>query len=243
MEYTMSNAPGRFDMIAIRRTPDSTRKHRIALIELKVRSDRYGGFGSKQYDDKEKHTKYVEVETKGKLFDYPNLKYGSGLLGHMADYLRYLHKDFYNNGDGNNSPLIKEISQILEWHKEFGILPECLHNVSSKDLALKPEIIFVSYTDVPSLNGKCEYEDVMSMKKTFYKYMYKSPIDGEKTSKYSVERMLTKDNVKGLMAVRDTFCSEHPQIEFKLEINEKLYDFRFVFVDTRESDKNVWECI
>lgn len=246
MEYTMKNIPsGRFDMIAIKKTVDENEKHQVALIELKIGSDRYTSMTSRRYNDESHHFKYEDIKNNS-LYSYQTkesyVSFGSGLLGHLCDYMRFLNAKHY---EILRQEIVHEIKSLIQ----LGIISEdcAIGRIGdTKLLSDKPEIYFVSYTRVPSLKDDRE-ESIEVMKKTFYKYMYsskeryKNQIEkGLVCSKYSVQDMLNKDEIKGLLDMeQDFFSIMNPS--FTLEIGEELFRFNCIFMDSKI--EKAWECL
>lgn len=235
MEYSMKGiAFGRFDMIAISRKPNLEGNHQIALIELKLRRDSYGGFSSSDYEDEKVKKLYDEVKD-GNIYasKYRDMKYKSGLLGHMTNYMRFLNSSNYDK------LLKKEIINFLKWHEEFGILSDDLKNIDEGSLSIKPDIYFVTYTNVPTLDGDIEdYIKVEELISSFSKYMF--------SSKYSVKEMINEEQIKGLLEVESKFCDEenlNKDIGFKMNIANEDYNFNFIFIDAKDSDKEHWNCL
>lgn len=246
MEYTMKGIPsGRFDMIAVKKKPDNNNKHQVALVELKIGDERYTSMTNAKYYDEKNYDKYLEIKEKS-LYNFQkkeeHVSFGSGLLGHLCDYMRFLYGNHY---EVLKEELVLEIKSLIELEiisseSSIGKI------IDSGMLSDKPEIYFVSYTKVPSLMNDREMS-IEDMKETFYKYMYsskektKNQIDKKLScSIYSVQDVLNVGEIKGLLDIEpDFFHMVNPS--FSLHIGETDYQFKCIFMDANKVKS--WECL
>lgn len=226
MEYPIAGAPlGRFDMIAVKREPDQNGKHLVALVELKIGTSSYSGMDNKLYAAYENIYRDVKENS---LYHYQTrnryAKFGSGLAGHLCNFMRYLNTNYYEE-------LKKQIVYQVDILKELEILEEkdSITKITSVDmLSEQPEVYFVSVSHLKDFTGK--KTSVKQMKNSFYNYLY--------TAQYAVEKLLNHKEIEGLLQIKNKFLDmEEPT--FELEIGAKKYRFHCVFVDADK--KNYWE--
>lgn len=244
MEYTMKDSrSGRFDMIAVKKNADKNGKYQVALVELKIGKDSYGSMDSARYKKLEEDYSYAPQISS--IYNYQEENYvsfGSGLLGHLCDYMRFLYGNHYKM-------LKKEIVNQICALKKIGAINEdhILNKIDNvEELSDKPEVYFVSFSRVPE---RKEDPDVSIdiMKESFYKYMYLNEEeccgkDGKimKSSKYSAEEILKKSEIKGLLNIKQEFLdTKNPK--FELEIGKENYMFHCVFVDGKSV--KAWDCL
>lgn len=244
MEYTMKNIPsGRFDMIAIKRKANENGQHQVAVIELKIGNGSYPGMNHKLYTSHADRYKDIKENS---LYAYQTkeayVSFGSGLVGHLCDYMRFLNAKHYNH-------LRQEIVYQIESLKRLGVLSETdrvAKITNTEMLSDKPEIYFVSFSHVPKIAGD-KPQTIEQMKRSFYKYMYSTSnesVEGEseiiKCSEYSAENLLNTKEIEGLLQIRHQFLSmENPC--FELEIGGEKYKFNCRFVDADK--EKVWDCL
>ena len=139
MEYVMQRKDsqeknyGRFDIIAIAKEPNEQGKYGVSLIELKLGTGAMGGVSKKFREDYK-----GECWSKSDEYEY---SLGSGFLGHVANYIRYLQEpNRYNK-------LKTEIVDIINHFKGLGLIDEYyFEGLTAEKLAIQPEIIFLTYT-------------------------------------------------------------------------------------------------
>ncbi|ORU00162.1 hypothetical protein D081_1256 [Anaerovibrio sp. JC8] len=231
MEYIDKTNPcGRFDMIAINRKLNKERKHDVALIELKVTNRSFKGLNGKTYGEKKEE--YEELSKNLYIAKHRKVKYGSGVVSHIADFLRYL----YNTASYTNQ-LRHELVEMIKSNIELGIIDpqNPLYGVNTVDMISdKPQIYIVSYSYTPSLDGdKDTKSEVKSMKRSFYKYLYDSD--------YSLENMLNPSQIEGILNEKDSFKEfikddTRRKICIKEKVRGEEYIFNIAFVDPDEDN-------
>ena len=237
LEYEMKNASTlfRFDMIAVTKQKVDG-KHKVALVELKVKDGSYKGMdGSK----KKGHENAFDsiLKKNDELYNCNDVKFGSGIVGHIADYLRFLHnKTNYNT-------LKQEIIDIIKCHKRLGVLKDIDLSLTVNDLADKPEVHIVSFTKVP--NDK-EHSNaavpIKTLKETMYKYLFKEPKNSVKISSgYCLENCINSANINGFNTLREELFTDNNEIHCVQDIKGENFDFYFTFVDATRSD--AWNCL
>lgn len=232
MEYnTKGERLGRFDMIAISKKPNVDGMHKVCLVELKVGSGSYTGQWDEN-DDLFQRLKNGKMDLFSK--EAKALKFGSGIVGHIADFERFLYeKNYYKKLCGN-------IRTILKCQEKIGIYNknqfEC--EIDELRLADKPEILIVSYTDAPQIG--MSKANVLSMKKQLRKYL----VSGIGCSKYSLQNALADKNISGFnkLSLKYKDFSQMKDVEsIEQQIGEEKYKFSFAFVDT--ASERSWDCI
>lgn len=241
MEYIDAKNPcGRVDMVAIRKSKDVKGKHEVALVELKVGIDAYG-CSIANYDELKERI-YDKLQENLYIPEFRKYKYGSGILSHIADYLRYLHDDRYKE------QLRKEIVLMLEVHEAFGVLQGDNHSLATlteDDFEDKPTIYILSYTHDPLAND--EKTNVNELKETMYKYLYvESDSKKIRTSERALEIMLNNKQVSGFIDRKEDFRkfidSERIEIECVQDISGNDYKFMFKFWDPDKQERP-WDCL
>ena len=226
MEYIDDSNPcGRFDMIAINRKLNKEGKHDVALVELKVKNGSFKGLDGTSYNKRKKA--YDELRQNLYLPEYREIKYGSGIISHIADFLRYLQ-----NTDSYTTQLKHELVEMIQSNVELGLIDQNnpLFRVNNVDmLSDKPQIYIVSYSYTQSLDGDINTKsEVKSMKRSFYNYLY--------NSKYSLKNMLNPIQIDGILSERDQFKSfinedGSRKICITEKVGEEKYIFNIAFVD------------
>jgi len=235
MEYMIKGNPlGRFDMIAIKKEANSDGKHQVALVELKVGNGAYGSVGGKKLGEDSIYN-YQTKET--------YVSFGSGLVGHLCDYMRYLNTGLY---EMLKEEIVNQIKALIQM--EIMSRDDVIGKITTADmLSDKPEVYFVSFSCVPSIANDVQIS-IGEMRESFYKYMYstKKSIKGRdgrtlRCSIHSAENLLNKTEIKGLLDVKQEFLHvETPMFEIK--IGQEKYRFHCAFVDAMKKD-NAWECL
>ena len=250
MEYTDGVLPkqmrfGRFDLIAVGKEKVEGR-YPVILIELKVG---HGAFGGGRTTSKNEETrdriKIAYEKLYSDLYTDPMtiepVRFGSGLVSHVADYLRYLNyrEELYVER------LKKEIIISIKTHQKIGVLDKNLfRDIREEELNDIPEVYFLMYTKLPEeiAEGKnTGHEDTLNEIKYYcYHHLYKSKgysiadnfqhqLDTGFTSDESMERL--HETIK-----RD----EENVIVIKQPVKDNTYDFRFVFIDP-DDKKTPWD--
>lgn len=240
MEYnTQGTRLGRFDIIAISKDKNkSTGKHSLHLIELKVGDKSYTGSWEKDDAHKEFLSNENAIFDDGKDNQYKHpLKFGSGIVGHITDYIRFLNNDkFYNQ-------LRENVCSILNCKKRLGCLDsiEDIGNISVEDIDLQPQIIILTYTNVPeeASNGKKllnnEKKDVEQLIIQMKKYLF----NGKGNSEYNLEDHVNPKVIDGFIKLKNNTISNNTHVSQK--IGGREYDFVLRFIDA-DAEGN-WKCI
>ena len=252
MEYVFDKYPyGRFDMIAVKKQSNENGLHDVGLIELKVGRDAYGGISTKlERANQEKYDEYREnVYTD--IGSKERVNFGSGIVSHIIDYFRFL----YNQE--NYVQLQDEIVKMIDGHREFGLLDKCdsISSITDKNqLSLEPNIYMLSYLYVPCWESidheiRASQITIEQMKRSFGNYLFKIP--GEKASKYCLEKMLKRNQIEGILKMRDReqdnyidfiTNSQKTSINCAQVINEIPYTIIVKFVDPA-GKKDSWHCM
>lgn len=190
MEYVMSQTDrsqlkfGRFDIVAITKKKQKTNgKYGVALIELKHGQKAYYGL-TKPYKD---------ITDKNIIKDIISLKYtqkkifGSGIVGHVYDYLQYLT---YGEGVGNVEKSYKtpyellknEIVKIVQLSKNFAIECPIQGNITVDEIEEKPKVYFITVGV-----DNCEKAQELMRKFIF---------NDAKSSYVNVQLVLKEENIK-----------------------------------------------
>ena len=233
---------GRFDMVAISKYP-VLGKHKVRLIELKV--------GAGSYQDKwdKNDPKFIFIKKSPNDFFLENnieLSFGSGIVGHIADFLRFLqNKNYYIK-------LKENIVSILTCNRKLGI--EVPRIIDENDLEDKPEVLIVTYTHCPY----CAYDDIyndltdnqknlVNQKnikceiKSLKKRLRNRLFNINKSSVYNLESALNKEIISGFLNLKKYNNFSNSQ-EIYQKIGNEKYKFTFSFIDPDE-EKDSWCCI
>ena len=230
MEYIDDSNPcGRFDMIAINRKANAEGKHEVVLVELKVKNKSYTGLDGTSYQKKEE--KYKKLKENLYNDELRDVKYESGIVSHVADFLRYLQKP-----DAYAIQLKTELIEMITANKKIGVIDQSnpLFGINNVDvLADKPQIYIVSYSYTPSLDGDSKTKStIKSMKQSFYNYLY--------NSEYSLVNMLNPTQIKGFLREKDRFHefikSDDRKYCIMEDVEGKEYTFTIAFVDPDEDN-------
>lgn len=228
---------GRFDLVAIKRKPDNYGKHEVALIELKVKKSAYGGLGNDDYN--KNREKYIKL--KENLFnpdpEIHDLKLGSGLVSHIADFLRYL-----KNTNSYKNQLRQELVNMIDSNLKLGVLNEtdCLSKVSIDALKDVPSIYIVSYTYALTLDDGTK-NTVKSMKTSAFNYLYKS--------KFSLKNMINEKQIESILDKENDFKNfikgedNYFNMTINIDGNEYPLIFGFVDPDHLKSKNQPWICL
>lgn len=256
MEYnTQGESLGRFDIIAISRNRnESTNKRRICLIELKVGENSYNG--SWNIDD----YRYKEVlgTDKDLLYcdEYKDLKYGSGIVGHITDFLRFLAKPRYF------MQLTENVFYMLMCQRKLGVLnaPNIDCDIADvfNEFEEKPEILIASYDgfNEDALVKGLEYEerkktiewpDTQELKRKMSVVLFDRkdrifrPDRRCKVgiSDYNLNKALHSRYLGGFGEI--TFTKDENEYTIVQSINNKNYKFRLKFIEQIKKDS--WNCV
>ena len=244
MEYNQKETRiGRFDIIAISKKPDENNKHRVALIELKVGKESYDGSPklSKKKPTPQELKQFnsqlaLVFEKKDEIFSPAsnNLRFGSGIVSHIADFLRYLPADG-NQPLSYQTMLAEEIPKIIKCQIQFGCpVPKEILEIDKENLAIKPEVVFLCYT-----NSSIEKETIVDLKNQFGKYIFSSVKFGKKVPKYPLENTINNSNVSSFLSEDFVSFLQDPESKtysISQDILGRPYSFSFVFVDSRGND-------
>ncbi len=241
MEYVFDEKPyGRPDLIAIKRKPDENGVHDVALVELKIGNLTYSGLDGTKYDaDKEYFKQLMEDIFNESTEKLRNLKYGSGLVSHMVDNLRFL-----NNPHNYQMQLRQELINMLEVCSDLELIAadEQLEKVKDiEQLSPKPIIYILSYAYVPSI----AYDDkkkitIKSMKQSFYNHFY--------TSEYCLKNMINCNQIDDILKLQSKFSASIEDdsitaLSCEQEIGKATYKFIFCFKDPDVTGSPVWKCL
>lgn len=150
MEYVLQrkdsseDSYGRFDIVAIsKHINPKSKKYDVALIELKVDSSAFDSKGKKTQNTAEAWSNAVDaLRSSGKkvtLQDREIKKFGSGILGHFSDYVRYMESDGFNK-------LKREICNIISNKRTLGLCSEELFaDLDETKINEIPQIVFLIY--------------------------------------------------------------------------------------------------
>lgn len=243
MEYNQEGTRiGRFDIIAISRNPDGNNKHRVALIELKVGKESYSGSPVWPEDSKDREQYATQLELvfnqEDGLFSPASLplRYGSGIVSHIADFLRYLPAN-ENQPLSYQTMLSEEIPKIIKSQKQLGCpVPKELVTIEKENLETNPEVVFLCYT-----NSDLKEETISDLKDQLGKYIFSSVKFGRNVPKYPLERTINNLNVSSFLSkdFAGFLKEKNPGNSFftlKQDIKGKSYPFSFAFVDSNEKE-------
>ena len=239
IEYVYSPNPcGRIDMIAIKREPNEKGIHEIAFVELKVRHGEYNGIKTEKYlKDFEKY------EIAKKDIHTPqirSLKYGSGIVSHIADYLRMLGEN------GFMDFVRKELIEMIKGNVSLGLIEEKSKLAKVTDIAKiseVPSIYILTYAYVPVHSGDFEkYKKISSSKKALYNKIFSNGTE------YGLSKMLRKDQIDGLLKGEEDFKKfiqddERMILRREQNINGISYPFVFEFVVPDKQLDEMWKCL
>lgn len=238
LEYVYQPNPcGRFDMIAISREKNANQKHDIALVELKIRHSQYGGIDRNEYADN------IDKYNKAKLDifnpEVRNLKYGSGIVSHLADFLRFLN-------DRDDAYIHEELLNMIQGNVDLELIDKnsTLGKIKSIDeMEDIPLTYILTYTYVPYHTGdKAKAEKISSSKRSFYNFIY------SKGTPFGLCKMLKDTQIDGLTANEKEFRTfinedEKTQLIRYQNVNDISYKFIFEFIDPDKNSEKMWECL
>lgn len=242
MEYVCDKDPyGRPDLIAVKRTPNENGKHTVALIELKVGYGSYKGLTRESFAKKQREYEIIAKDLYDDRKEVKELKFGSGIVSHLADYLRFL-----NNENNDLSQMREEIVSMIQGNQLLGLISEedDLAKITKKSqLEDKPVIYILTYSYTPYHPGDKEKKKKMkSMKQSFYNFIY-----GNGTP-FGLKNLLNHSQISGLLSdeegFRNAICDDSvTRFERKQTVNEKEYQFIFCFKDPDDPAKEPWDCL
>ena len=164
------------------------------------------------------------------------LSFGSGVVGHVSIFMRFLKWGKYEE------KLKDDIIGIINRKKALGLLEEgiCFDGLCKEQLADIPEICIISYTNAPGKTGTT----VKTLKTQMYKYIFKDTINREKCSEHSLENLICRENINDIVSKKmKEFLDKDEGYKHTslLEIDNKKYDFEFIFIDNEK--KPNWNCL
>lgn len=239
MEYnTQGVYAGRIDLVAISKKRNSDGKYEVALIELKVGSGSIKGAlnairerGVKRTEEEKEHEIKIFDSIKGipgYIYEKQSkeVNFGSGMVGHIADYLRYLERDYYNE------LLRKEICNIVKTHAVLGLLPDSLSSTEIEygDICSKPQIHFIFYSESRYGKNKCSIERV---RETVYESLF-----GENCE--SLCNKINNDDIREFISKKEEF-RECNSISINKAIKGRSFEFFFSYIDG--TNEKSWNCL
>lgn len=135
---------GRFDIVALSRTPDAEGRYRAALIELKVDSASYESKLPKEIRE--------QIEDGTFSIDRCETSLGSGIVGHLADFYRF-------EKAGQFRQLREEICRILSNKRDIGF-PVPYAEIQPDEIADQPYFYILTLC-----------RDISSCRKTMCRYL------------------------------------------------------------------------
>lgn len=239
MEYnTQGVYAGRIDLIAISKKKNRDGKHEVALIELKVGSGSIKGAinvirerGVKRTEEEKELEKRVFKSIKeipGYIYERQSkeVNFGSGMVGHITDYLRYLERDYFNE------LLRKEICNIVQTHAVLGLLPDNLNSTEIEygDICSKPQIHFIFYSESRYGKKKCSLEQV---RETVYESLF-----GENCE--SLCNIINNEDIREIINKKEEF-RECNSISINKTIKGRSFEFFFSYIDGMKEES--WNCL
>lgn len=241
MEYVFDEKPyGRPDLIAIKRNPDKNGVHDVALVEIKIGNTKYSGLDGTKYDaDKELFEQLKDNIFNESTEKLRKLKYGSGLVSHMVDNLRFL-----NNPHNYQIQLRQELINMLEVCSDLEVIAadEPLAKVKDvEQLSIKPIVYILSYAYVPSIKYDAKKKTtIKSMKQSFYNHFY--------TSEYCLKNMINCNQIEKILKLQSKFKEAIEEdsvtvLSCEQEIGKEIYKFIFSFKDPDMTELPIWKCL
>lgn len=164
---------GRFDIVALSRNPCQNGKHKLLLIELK--------YNTGAYVQGKNNIKRKSAEKK---MCFADINAGSGIAGHVCDYIRYLHPRI---GNGAIYNLINECRLIILTCKlqDKTSVPcprgrSCDDKSRGIDIDIEPIIAIITMG--------CD--DINKCRKQMHKYLF----DNNNSSTINVEKIFDECN-------------------------------------------------
>lgn len=259
MEYIDAEKPfGRADLVAVKKKADKEGKHQVAIIELKVSNSAYGATLRTSSDPQEqalideqyriiKNNLYATDDDSADFAGYKleKVKFGSGIVSHIADFLRYLNQNRYE------CQLRDEIINMIEAYKSFGIIHETnkISQVTKAvQLSSKPVVYILSFTNVPIKEAGNYRSELFSLKTSFYNQLFND--GGEKGSTYCLENMINSRDVDGILSIKEELhASKNDTAHNVIRVRQKVqnrndeYEFIIKFWDPMAETKDAWDCL
>ena len=161
---------GRFDITALSKKANEYGKYTVALIEVKCGSSAYGGKGDLCLAGAEKINPDTYIGTAG-----------SGLLGHMFDYNRFLASE------AMKCQLRRELAEIINNQRDLGICRNWANGIDADEIDDDFQVYFLTF------NADSQ------TRKAFCGYMFNEPISitgipgKSRVSEYNIEKMFGAD--------------------------------------------------
>lgn len=240
MEYnTQGTRLGRFDIVAIsKEAKGDSGKHALYLIELKVGAKSYAGSWKKDESHNAFYSDEKAIFTDGENNQYKHpLKFGSGIVGHITDYIRFLKNDIFY------TQLKENVCSIIQCKKRLGCLDSNweICNATVEDIDEKPQIIILTYTNVPKEalyggnlpgNEKVDIETLITQMK---KYLF----SGTGNSEYNLKDAINNNVIRGFVELSDKKIEEVTYVPQMIDGREYTFVLKFIDGDAEDS----WECI
>ncbi len=254
MEYTDGVLPrekrfGRFDLIAVRKEKIKD-KYPVALIELKVGKKAFsGGKTTGNSQEKKEKIKKAYMELKKDLYTDPltiyPVRFGSGMVSHVADFLRYLNskEELYIER------LKKEIIYSIKSHQGLGVLDnELFKNIKESDLSDRPDVYFALFTTLPKELRKGSdgtfTESLKDIKEYCYHYLYVSKgysLPDSFRINPENKGFLDPENIEKMRKISE--CDDNNKLVINQPIKDEKYRFTFKFIDPDNKDEKAWDIL
>lgn len=162
------------------------------------------------------------------------LKFGSGIVGHIADYIRFLGGTS-DNGKMDYYDFLKDnIKCILDCKIQLGI--EGIPTIDVNKLEVKPEIAIVTYVCPPFDKRNDANTEVNNAKKSM-----KAVISGE--GEYTLKGALNKDYISEFLKLSEQLNNDKTYYYCKQKINGKEYKFEIRFIAPDYNMKSPYDCL
>lgn len=161
------------------------------------------------------------------------LKFGSGIVGHIADYIRFLGGSGCEGTDYYGY-LKKCIMCILDCKKQIGV--EGIPDIDINQLEDKPEIAIVTYVCVPCGKSISPDEEIKKSKKSM-----KAVISGD--GEYTLRGALNKDYVSEFLKITEQLDDDKTCYHCEPIINGKKYKFDIRFIAPDNKMKFSYDCL
>lgn len=212
MEYVRQNDSdeiskyGRPDIIAVSRDRDkNSDKYKVALIELKIGKDSFGNVPGEEVlklcEEKGLEKGIISVSDKN--------SFGSGILGHFSDFVRYLE-----NPTKGYEKLIREICNMYKNYKELGLMTNG-DKIIETDFEKEPLVVFLTYS------GKDN--DVRYVKDCFKRYLFNKKVGRSRCSSHNVQDMWDEKGNEYIQKFKYVFREGIPDSNIKTSIFSDLY--------------------